>query len=37
MANFTKYKAKNTNKKLWKPPKTPPDVLVDSMDTLLTL
>ena len=23
--------------KLWKPPKTPPGVLMDSIDTLLTL
>ena len=35
MANFTKYKARNTNKKLLKPPKTPSGVLMDSIDTLL--
>ena len=36
MANFTNYKARNTNKKLWKPSETPPDVLMDSIHTLLT-
>ena len=36
MSSFTKCKARNTKKTLWKPPKTPPGVLTDSIDTLLT-
>ena len=36
MANFTKYKARNANETL-ETPKTPPGVLIDSIDTLLTL
>ena len=34
MANFTKYKARNENKNF---AKTAPSVLMDSIDTLLTL
>ena len=36
MANFTKYKARNA-KKIFGTPKTPPGVLMDSIETLLTL
>ena len=37
MSNFTKYRATNAKKKLQKPPKTPPGVLTETIDTLLTL
>ena len=37
MAKNTKYKGRKCKYKHWKPPKTAPGVLMDSIDTQLTL
>ena len=37
MANFTKYMARNRNKKFGNPPQTLPYVLMDSIDELFPL